>query len=82
MGAIVIRPGVAKIQRRVALIGGVELDELRRAIATGGGDSRESPYLEVVGEDERPELSVVVAGGTTSSVTIATSPCHASAHPS
>jgi hypothetical protein len=63
MRAIIIRPGVVKIRRRVALIGGGELDELRRAIATGGGPGRGSPYLEVVGADDRPELSVVVAEG-------------------
>ena len=63
MRAIIVRPGVAKIRRRIELIGGVEVDELRRAIATGGV-GRESPYLEVVGEGERPEASVVVTDGT------------------
>ena len=63
MRAIIIRPGVAKIRRRVALIGGSELDTLRRAIATSDGDGLASPFLELVGDDGRPELSVVVAGG-------------------
>ena len=63
MRAIVIRPGVAKIRRRVALIGGAELDELRGLIATPGPDGLTSPVLELVEEDERPELSVVVSDG-------------------
>ncbi len=63
MRAIVIRPGVAKIRRRVAVIGGTVLDELRRLIAPPGAAGLPSAVLELVEEDERPELSVVISDG-------------------
>ena len=59
MRAVIVRPGVATIRRRVALVGGVELDPLREAIAGGHG----SPFLELVGLEGRPELTVIVKGG-------------------
>ncbi len=60
MRAVIIRPGSAKVRRRVAVAGGPPLDELKEAITRGGRDGQGSPYLEVVGPDDRPELSVVV----------------------
>jgi len=59
MRALIVRPGVAMIRRRVALVGGAELDLLRKAITDGQG----SPFLELVNVEGRPELTVVVDGG-------------------
>ena len=60
MRAIIVRPGVATIRRRVALVGGTELDLLRQAITDGQG----SPFLELANLiGGRPELTVAVQNG-------------------
>jgi hypothetical protein len=63
MRAVVVRPGVARVRRRVSIGDGPGLDELRQAVATGGRDGKGSPYVEAVGLDDFPELSVVIDGG-------------------
>ena len=56
MRAVIVRPGVAKIRRKVALVG-AGLDDLRTALDAGGSGS---PVLELVDANARPELTVVV----------------------
>jgi hypothetical protein len=70
MRAIIVQPGSAKVRRRVAFMGdGPEILAARQAVATIGrptgsaGELGPSPYLEVVGRDDRPELSVAVRDG-------------------
>jgi Caspase domain len=59
MRAIITRPGVAKIRRKVALVGDGLVD-LRAALDAGGNGS---PLLELVDANARPELTVIVDGG-------------------
>jgi hypothetical protein len=63
MRAVVVRPGSATVQRRVAVGTGPGLDELREAVARGGRDGRGSTYIQVVDPGDGEELSVTVAGG-------------------
>lgn len=63
MRAVLVRPGNARLRRRVALGKGAGLDELKKAIAQGGRDGKDSPYIQVVAPRDRDELSVVVDKG-------------------
>jgi len=63
MQAVVVRPGVAKVRRRIAIGDGPGLDELKQAIAQGGRDGAGSPYIEAVAPGDRQEFSVVVDRG-------------------
>jgi hypothetical protein len=61
--AVVVRPNLVKVQRRVAIGDGSELEMLKTAIAHGGRDHKGSPYLQVVGPKDLDEFSVVLQGG-------------------
>jgi hypothetical protein len=63
MRAVVVRPGLAKVRRRFAVGHDPGLDELRAAVAKAGRDGGPSPYLELVGLDDLPELSVTTDQG-------------------
>jgi hypothetical protein len=70
MRAVIVQPGSARVRRRVAFADeGPAIEAARRAVATIGrpvAGSREpgpSPYVEVVGRNDRPELSVAVGEG-------------------
>jgi hypothetical protein len=63
MRAVVVRPNLVKVKRRVAIGDGPELATLKSAIAQGGRDRKGSPYLDVVAPDNQEEFSVVVQGG-------------------
>jgi hypothetical protein len=70
MRATIVQPGSVKVRRRVAFIGdGPEILAAKQEVATIGrptGGARQpgpSRYLEIVGRDARPELSVAVRDG-------------------
>jgi hypothetical protein len=63
MRAVVARPNLVKVQRRVAIGDGPDLEKLKTAIAQAGRDRKGSPYLQVVGPQDQDEFSVVVQGG-------------------
>jgi hypothetical protein len=60
MRAVLLRPGIIKIRRRVALGTSSDLNELRDAITT---NPRTSAYVELVAPGDQQEYSVVIREG-------------------
>jgi hypothetical protein len=62
MRAVVVRPNLVRVKRRVAIGDGADLARLKTAVAQRGRDQKGSPYLEVVAPGNEEEFSVVVQG--------------------
>jgi hypothetical protein len=62
MRAVVVRPNLVKVKRRVAIGNGPDLAKLGSAVARGGQDHKGSPYLEIVAPGNQEEFTVVLQG--------------------